>query len=422
LTVLYGALFLAAGAVLLAITYGLVANSIAGAPSDKNVVISRQGPSAKIGLPALPVPRSDAGVFYSQQGPAGKLTVQVRGYAGKLKQAAIAKIERLTAAQRRQLDAFARRARAQLAAQRSATLDSLLTKSGIALAIMAFVSIGLGWLMAGRALRPVRTMAARARGISERNLHERLGVEGPNDELKELGQTFDGLLGRLEEAFESQRRFVANASHELRTPITVERTLVEVALADPDADEDALRATCERVLAAGEQQERLIEALLTLARSQRGLAAREELDLGTLALETVRGIPWNGVRVESSLAEAPVRGDRALLERLVGNLVDNARIHNVPDGWVKVWTGRQGEGATIRVTNSGEVVDPEAAPTLVEPFRRLNGERNGLAPGLGLGLSIVDAIAQAHDAALRTSARPDGGLEVEVRFPGAASM
>jgi signal transduction histidine kinase len=303
---------------------------------------------------------------------------------------------------------------------RAAQLDALLTRSGVALGIMALVSIGLGWLMAGRALRPLRTMGARARGISERNLHERLALEGPDDELKELGDTFDGLLSRLENAFESQRRFVANASHELRTPITVERTLVEVALADPCANVESLRATCERVLAAGEGQERLIEALLTLARSQRGLDHSEPLDLAAVTAEVLQKAPVDGVRVRSELGNARMSGDRALVERLVANLVDNALQHNVPSGWLEAQTGIRDGAPTLRVANTGPAIAPEQAADLIEPFRRLNGDRPRHRRGLGLGLSIVDAIASAHGAALIAKPRPGGGLAVEVRFPPAS--
>jgi signal transduction histidine kinase len=260
-------------------------------------------------------------------------------------------------------------------------------------------------------------MSSRARGISERNLHERLALEGPDDELKELANTFDGLLGRLESAFESQRRFVANASHELRTPITLERTLVEVALADPHPTVEALQDTCRRVLAASESQERLIEALLTLARSQRGLESRSPVDLCEITAEVVRAVPADGLRVETDLSTARTIGDQAMVERLVANLVENAVRHNRPDGWISAWTGERDGLPTIEVTNAGPVVEPVHVEELVKPFYRggENGSRNG--PGLGLGLSIVGAIADAHSAAMRTEARPAGGLRVTVAFP-----
>ncbi|MFL5832000.1 MAG: sensor histidine kinase [Solirubrobacteraceae bacterium] len=404
LTMLYGALFIVAGAILLAITYGLVAHSVSD-QSKRTVVfsgVSAAAPVTKGGAAQTPktLPSGQRSmIYFSEHGkapmppPPGSRRFQV--FASKIEA----------------------QARAKLDQQRSAQLNALLTRSGLALGIMAIVSIGLGWLMAGRALRPMRTMATRARGITERNLHERLAVDGPTDELKELGDTFDGLLGRLESAFESQRRFVANASHELRTPITVERTLVEVALADPHATAGSLRATCERVLAAGEQQERLIESLLTLARSQRGLESRRSVDLAAVTREVVRGATARDVAISADLHAAGVSGDPALVERLVANLVENAIHHNQPGGFVRVRTSANGSGAVLRVSNAGQVVPAAEAAQLVEPFRRRNGARTRHANGVGLGLSIVQAIAVAHDASLRVQPRAEGGLEVEVAFP-----
>jgi signal transduction histidine kinase len=282
---------------------------------------------------------------------------------------------------------------------------------------MAIISIGLGWLVAGRALRPVRTMSTRARGISEHNLNERLALEGPDDELKELADTFDELLARLESAFESQRQFVANASHELRTPITVERALVEVALADPGATTESLRGTCRRVLASNEQQERMIEALLTLARSQRGVESRRGLSLDEVVGDALGSVCPDGIRVQSELEPAAAAGDPALIERLVGNLLENALRYNVErDGWVSVWTGVRDGQPTLLVANSGPVVTADEAAAVTQPFRRLNGNRTDTR-GAGLGLSIVAAIAAAHGAQLLVTPRTDGGLEVEVRFP-----
>jgi signal transduction histidine kinase len=206
-------------------------------------------------------------------------------------------------------------------------------------------------------------------------------------------------------------------SCELRTPITVERTLVDLALADPNASVEWLRRTCERVLASAEQQERLIEALLTLARSQRGLQNREDLDLAAVTGGVLHGVTANGVRLRSSLSQARTNGDPALVERLVSNLVDNALHHNVESGWVRAWTGVHDGAPTLRVTNTGPVIPAEQATVLIEPFRRLQGERNGRPRGSGLGLSIVDAIASAHGAQLRAQPRDGGGLDVEVRFP-----
>jgi signal transduction histidine kinase len=407
LTLLYGGLFLAAGAVLLVITYELVAHSPPATGSAQFIVSRSQGTDARLPpVPPGPFPRAIA-----TPGPNGPISL--RAYAGKVKET----LRKLTAAQRAQLDKLAGRAKFVLHNQQSSQLDALLTRSGIALGIMAIISIGLGWLMAGRALRPVRTMSVRARSISEHNLDERLALEGPDDELKELGDTFDELLARLESAFDSQRQFVANASHELRTPITLERALVEVALADPGADAETLRGTCRRVLAAGEQQERMIEALLTLARSQRGIAAREELGVDELAADALHGVRADGVRVESDLEPARAGGDPALVERLIANLLENALRHNLPSGgWLTVWTGTHEGLPTLRVANSGPKISDQEAEVITEPFRRLNGERTD-ARGNGLGLSIVAAIANAHDAELLVVPRPEGGLEVEVRFP-----
>ena len=411
---LYGGLFLIAGTALLAITYGLVARDSSSAAAQK-IVVSR-----KLGGKLPPPPPGIKEVFgTSAKGPAVLLqrktpsgeVVQLQAYAGQVD----ATFRRLTSAQAKQLAAVQAKANAGIDQVKHAQLAALLTRSGLALAIMALASIGLGWVMAGRALRPVRTMSSRARGISERNLHERLALDGPDDELKELANTFDGLLGRLESAFESQRRFVTNASHELRTPITLERALVEVALADPHPSIESLQDTCRRVLAASEHQEQLIEALLSLARSQRGLESRGPVDLREITAEVVRSVPTNGLRVHTELGDASTTGDQAMIERLVANLVDNAVRHNRPDGWVSAWTGQRDGLPTIEVSNVGPVVEPVQVDELVKPFRR--AEQNGHGGGLGLGLSIVQAIAEAHGAALHTEARAEGGLQVTVAFP-----
>ena len=412
---LYGLLFLVAGTALLAITYGLVARDSRSEASRQFVVSGRVSDGKLPPLPpgikgVLGATGKKPTVVLQQRAPSGK-AVRLQDYAGQVN----ATFKRLTAAQTAQVKTIQARAQAGIDEVTHAQLSTLLTRSGVALAIMALASIGLGWVMAGRALRPVRTMSSRARGISERNLHERLAIEGPDDELKELANTFDGMLGRLEAAFESQRRFVANASHELRTPITLERALVEVALADPHPTVESLRDTCRRVLAASEQQERLIEALLTLARSQRGLESRVPVDLREVTAEVVRAAPADGLRVETELGDARTTGDQAMVERLVANLVENAVRHNRAGGWVSAWTGQRDGLPTIEVTNLGPVVEPVHVGDLVKPFYR--AAENGNGAGLGLGLSIVQAIADAHGAALKTEARPEGGLRVAVTFP-----
>jgi hypothetical protein len=228
------------------------------------------------------------------------------------------------------------------------------------------------------------------------------------------------MLGRLDAAFETQRRFVANASHELRTPLAIARTEVDVALADPDTAPDELRAMAGRVLEANQRSERLIEGLLTLARSERQLRAREPVDLSVAAADALevaaREVERLGLRVSRMLGAAPVAGDRALLERLVANLVENAVRHNRPGGWVEVDTGRAGPLAVVRVANGGPPIPPDQVATLFEPFRRLEADRTGSDRGAGLGLSIVKAVAAAHGG--RATARPleDGGLEVTVEL------
>jgi signal transduction histidine kinase len=309
------------------------------------------------------------------------------------------------------------------AQQQATTLHNFALGSAIALGAMAVVAIGLGWLMAGRVLMPLRTMTATTQRISEANLHERLAMRGPGDELKELGDTIDALLARLEGAFDAQRRFVANASHELRTPLTLERVMLETALADPDATAESLRATCEELLGTSRQQEQIIQALLTLARSQRGLEYRESFDLAVMAAEVLsarsgQAERW-GLRVGTTLASAITIGDPRLAELLVTNLVDNALRHNVANGWIEVATARRVGRCVIRITNSGPIISPGGVDRLFQPFQRGGQERTTRADdgGLGLGLSIVDAIATAHGAVIRGRAQPAGGLDVEIAFP-----
>jgi signal transduction histidine kinase len=297
----------------------------------------------------------------------------------------------------------------------------LLLQSGIALGVMAVISIGLGWLVAGRVLRPLRTITAAARQLSANNLHQRLSLTGPQDELKELADTFDALLARLEAAFAAQRQFVANASHELRTPLARQRTLLEVALGDSAPSVDGLRATCQRALVAGEEQERLIEALLTLAQSQRGLDCREPIDLAVIVDEAVESrrveLARRELSVTTTLDPAPVLGDPNLLERLAGNLLDNAIRHNVAGGRIQVGTGTDSGQAVLSVGNSGPPVPRTEIARLFAPFQRLGADRVGRRVGHGLGLSIVDAIARAHGARLGARPLPEGGLDVGVWFP-----
>jgi signal transduction histidine kinase len=307
--------------------------------------------------------------------------------------------------------------------QADAEKRQLLVVSGIALAITAAASAGLGWVMAGRVLRPLRTITATAEHISALDLDQRLALDGPDDELKELADTFDGLLGRLQASFAAQRQFIANVSHELRTPLARQRVLAQVALADPSATIESLRAVHERVLTSGAQQERLIEALLTLALSQRGLERREPFDLAAVTDEALLARQPEaeslGLRITADLGAAPVLGNPGLTERLAANLVDNAIRHNVARGWITVATQASQGHAILTVTNSGPVILPEHVTRLFQPFQRLPSTHDGHASnrGLGLGLSIVEATAAAHGAALTARPQPGGGLTVQVSFP-----
>lgn len=382
LTLAYGGLFLVSGAALLAITYVLVVHATDG------VIFKNQNDTVVVGSQHRSGSSQQPAQTHSQGTPP----------KGVAMNPAVA--ERL-----------ARR-------QHSAELHQLLLQSGIALAIMTVVSIGLGWLAAGRVLRPVRTITTAVRDISDANLHSRLALTGPNDELKELGDTFDALLARLDASFQAQRQFVANASHELRTPLARQRTLAQVALADPAASLESLRTAHERVLAAGAQHERLIEALLTLARGQAGTDRHERVDLAEVAEHIVGNsraeAAARDIELRTTLRPCPISGAPRLVERLIGNLVDNAVRHNHPGGHVDLCTGTRDGLAYLSISNTGPGVPLQDVDQLFQAFRR-HADRVG--DGLGLGLSIVQAIADAHRATITTSPRPDGGLSIEVRFP-----
>jgi signal transduction histidine kinase len=293
--------------------------------------------------------------------------------------------------------------------------------SAVALAIMGLFSFALGWLVAGRLLRPLRTITATAQDISATNLHQRLSLGGADDELTELGRTLDDLFERLEASFESQRHFVANASHELRTPLAGQKTLLQVAVADPDASTEDLRAACEEALQLGDQQERLIDALLTLATSERGVERWEPFDLGEVTDGVLLGCRQEakrrGIRVDTRIVSAPAVGDPRLIERLVTNLVDNALRHNMTGGSVAISTLSGPGRATISVTNTGPVVPPAVVERLFLPFQQSGLERLGHTDGHGLGLTIVRAIAQAHAATITAVARIEGGVEITVTLP-----
>jgi signal transduction histidine kinase len=299
------------------------------------------------------------------------------------------------------------------------TSGEFLLGACIVLLVMTAASVLLGWLAAGRVLRPLRTMTTTARRISERNLHERLALAGPEDELKDLGDTIDGLLARLDAAFDAQRRFVANASHELRTPLMLSQTVLQVALADPDITIESLRGACEDAIDAGKDQTQLIDALLTLARSQRGLDDREPVDLTAVVRDALaihqRSGQANG-QLDAFLDPVEVSGDARLLHRLASNLIDNANRYNIPGGHVHITLAAGVTDATLTVTNTGPRVSPDQINHLLEPFQRADPGRSARPDGLGLGLPIVAEIAEAHGATLEVRSQPTGGLIVAVSF------
>jgi signal transduction histidine kinase len=312
-----------------------------------------------------------------------------------------------------------------LAHQRTTELHDLLIRSGIALAIMAAMSIWLGWFMAGRVLRPLRTITASTRQISEENLHQRLALHGPSDELKELANTIDGLLGRLEGAFDAQRSFVANASHELRTPLAMMRTSLDVAEAkSPPISTDA-SVLAGKVREGLDQADRLVESFLTLARAHRGvmadLATVSLPEIATAALDTRSpALTGKGLVVRRHLDEAEVTGSETLLARMVENVIDNAVRHNQPAGVIDVTTQVQGPTARLIVDSAGPLLDHESVKHLGQPFRRLRPDRTASDNGVGLGLSIVATIATTHRGTLDLQPRPEGGLRVVIDLPRAA--
>jgi signal transduction histidine kinase len=385
LTALYGVMFVVSGALLLAIASGVAvvrSSSVSVAP-----------PGTGTPVPGTALDRALARI-HQLQAQVQNLQAQVNGQPGQ------GRLSR-----------------------------DLLIASLFALAVMTVVSVALGWLVAGRALRPVRQMTAAAQRISEHNLDERLAVQGPRDELKELGDTIDGLLERLEIAFKAQRRFVANASHELRTPLTTMRAALDVALAKPEPPPVQTMALAARLRTELDRIDRLLEAFLVLARAQhRGLPGQEVLPLDYITANALTGqataVSARKLTVQetSEPGGAWVTGSAALISRMVENVIDNAVCHNTDGGWIRITSGTAGGRASLVVENGGPTLEQEQVRELSQPFRRIGAERTGSDNGSGLGLSIVAAIAEAHGGSLDLQARPGGGLRVSILLPAVAGV
>ncbi|MFI0449287.1 sensor histidine kinase [Actinomadura sp. 6N118] len=388
LALVYGGLFLVGGIVLLALTYFLVRGSL---PGGSEKVAS--GSTSRVTDSGVPPPEGafvrefreapPGTVFRSEQ--VGELLVETRGKT------------------------------------QQATLNALLTYGSIALGLVGAVALGLGWIFADRALRPLHSITETARRVTRsQHLGERIAYTGPHDDVKELADTFDAMLERLARAFDGQRRFVANASHELRTPLAINRTLVDVAVRRSDATDDVKRLG-ESLLVVNTRHERLIDGLLTLAGTENAVVDRLPLDLAVVAGHVLdqasAEATERGVTTHRRLGPAPTAGDPVLVERLVQNLVENAVRHNTEGGELWVTTARNNGEVELTVANTGPVVPPYETETIFEPFRRLGNDRVRSDRGTGLGLSIVRATATAHGGTVTASPRPEGGLVLHVQLP-----
>lgn len=369
LTIVFGLLLLAAGGVMLGLTYLLLSQRLPG------IAVSIEGPGPG-GVVGSGLSSTDVQRFVASRGDA----------------------------------------------LQSATMRELFLQGGIALAVVSVVGVALGWLIAGQVLAPLSQITAAARRIARAGaagggLHERIGLDRSRGEVRELADTFDTMLERLDRSFDSQRRFVANASHELRTPLTINRALLELAERQGEPTPE-LRQLTGTLLAVNERHERLIDGLLTLADSENPVTERTPVDLRDVADYVITRTDAEGVHVKTKLEAAPTSGDPVLIERVVVNLVTNAIRHNQPEGgWAMVTTESDEHWATVTVSNSGAVIPTYDVPGLFEPFRRLNQDRTRSKGGVGLGLSIVRAVAQAHGGRVVARTRDEGGLVISVQLP-----
>ncbi|GAB2745501.1 sensor histidine kinase [Amycolatopsis magusensis] len=385
LTLIYGGLFLVAGLVLLGVTYALFNQQLTG--TGPKIVSKSQLPEPGPGRKHLVVMTGNGDVLYGTGA------------------------EQWMRDQQEQLH--------------DAATTSLFTQGGIALLVVGGLAAGFGWLVAGRVLVPLHQVTNTARRIAtapaaDRNLHERIALHGPDDEVKDLAGAFNTMVERLDRSFDGQRRFVANASHELRTPLTVSRSLVEVAMHRKTASPD-VKQLGETLLEINTRHERLINGLLLLAGSENEILDRRPVDLADVVThvvaQTAAEAERAGIEVRADAAEAMTTGDAVFLERLVQNLVENGIRHNT-GGWVHVVSRTGADGrAEVEVRNTGAVVPQYEIPALFEPFRRLATDRLATAKGAGLGLSIVRSVAKAHGGEVTAHPRDGGGLVVSVVLP-----
>jgi signal transduction histidine kinase len=396
LTLWYGSLFLLAGVLLITVNFLLVRDSLAIAPEKARAVVAetfgippeRLEPGREPGGPGGPGP--------------GELYIEVENDDSVV----MVPVPALIAEAQHEL--------------KEEALRQLWMWSLVALAIMTVLTFGLAWLVAGRMLRPLHAITSTARRLSESTLHERIALKGPRDELRELADTFDGMLGRLHASFTAQKEFVANASHELRTPLTIIRTEIDVALDDPKISKKELREMGVAVTEAVDRSESLIDGLLVLAGANRSpnLVALDLADIVHGEVGRVSGeADARGLRLELDLQSAPVRGERSLLERMVGNLLENAIRHNAPDGWFSVKTRQADDWAMLEVANGGQVVPPKEVERLFDRFYRPDRSRSRKTGGFGLGLSIVKSVVTAHEGTVELVAPEEGGLRVTVSLP-----
>jgi signal transduction histidine kinase len=377
LTLLYASLFTLGGAALVLITYLLVAHTLHSTTATKT-------------SPAV-------------QGAIAKCLKAAQDHGGRAE------------AMQRCGSLYANGVQAGASAQRSTTLTHLLAYSLLSLAGATLLAAVAGWIVAGRILRPVHRLTAAARAASEQNLSQRIALQGPRDELRELADTFDNMLERLDRAFASQRQFISNASHELRTPLTVMRTAMDVVLAKPEPTREELVSMAAEVRHAVDHSERLIEVLLVLARNDQARALTDPLDLAAVAEDALEGRTAGGITTTATLDEAPVTGDGVLLERLIANLLDNAERYNIAGGTVAISTTADDETSVLRVVNTGAVVPADMVERLFLPFTRLDDRTRH--DGFGLGLALVSSIATVHNGTVHATAVSTGGLDITVRLP-----